>query len=183
MFISVSSYYSKTSFTMTQLQLYIPYIRNNITRSVLAYYFRNENIGDIVRAQMYSKIHNNETYYSALIQISLYNTSRAKEFYTKLHLEGGYRFIYDEEAAYYWLVKLYDKQYASQKNIDDVTPVNGLNVPIDYVTRSNYVMTDNMPMNISIKFHDYLYDVISFENMTREINTTIRNYTYELYGR
>jgi len=37
-------------------------------------------------------------------------------------------------------------------------------------------------MNISIKFKDYLYDTISFENMMREINTTIRNYTYELYG-
>lgn len=186
LFISISYYYSKNynknSFTMSQLLLYIPYIRNNITRSILTYYFRNENIGEIVRAQMYSKINNNETYYIALIQINLYNTLRAKEFYTKLHLEGGYRFIYDEEAEYYWLVKLYNKQHASQKNMDDVTPVNGLNVPLDYVTRSNYIMSDNMPMNISIKFHDYLYDAISFENMAREINTTIRNYTYELYG-
>jgi hypothetical protein len=37
-------------------------------------------------------------------------------------------------------------------------------------------------MNISIQFQDYLYDTISFDNMVREINTTIQNYTYELYG-
>ena len=168
---------------MSQIQIYIPYVRNNITRSILAYYFRNENIGTIVNAKMYSKINEHEKYYIALLQINLYDTTKAKEFYTKLHLEGGYRFIYDEEAGHHWFVKLYNKHLLLQKNIDDVTPVNASNIPLDYVTGSNYTMNEYTPMNISIKFHDYLYDAISFENMLREINTTIRNYTYELYGK
>lgn len=157
---------------MSQIQIYIPYIRNNITRSILAYYFRNENIGEIVRSQMHNKRNEYETYYIALLQINLYDTPKAKEFYTKLHLEGGYRLIYDEEAGYHWFVKLYNKQPLLQKNIDDILPVNGSNIPLDYT-----------PMNISCKFQDYLYDAISFENMLRDINTTIRNYTYELYGK
>ena len=100
---------------MSQIQIYIPYVRNNITRSILAYYFRNENIGTIVRAQMYSKINEYEKYYIALLQINLYDTTKAKEFYTKLHLEGGYRFIYDEEAGHHWFVKLYNKRLLLQK--------------------------------------------------------------------
>lgn len=168
---------------MSTLQLYIPYIRNNITRSILAYYFRNENIGTIVRAHLYNKCNEYETYYIALLQINLYDTPKAIEFYTKLHLDGGYRLIYDEEAGYQWFVKLYNKQLILQKNIDDVTPVNGSNIPLDYVSGSSYIMNEHMPMNISIKFQDYLYDAVSFENMLRDINTTIRNYTYELYGK
>lgn len=168
---------------MSQIQIYIPYIRNNITRSILAYYFRNENIGTIVSAQMYNKINEYEKYYIALLKINLYDTTNAKQFYTKLHLEGGFRLTYDEEAGYHWFVKLYNKQLLLQKNIDDVTPVNSLNIPLDYVSGANYMLNEDAPMSISIKFQDYLYDAISFENMLRDINTTIRNYTYELYGK
>ena len=66
-------------------------------------------------AQMYSKINEYEKYYIALLQINLYDTTKAKEFYTKLHLEGGYRFIYDEEAGHHWFVKLYNKRLLLQK--------------------------------------------------------------------
>lgn len=161
---------------MNQIKLYIPYIRTNITRSILAYYFRNEDIGDIVHAQLYSKMNDYETYYNAFIHVNLYDTPKAKEFYTKLHLEGGYRFIYDEEAGFHWFIKLYNKQLILQKNHDDVIPVNSANIPLDYVNQ-------HASMNISTKFYDYLHDVISFENMARDINTAIRNYTYELYGK
>lgn len=167
---------------MTQLQLYIPYVSNNITRSIISYYFRNEDIGDIVKANMYGKINNGQPYFVAVMTIKLYNTYKAQEFYTKLHVEGGYKFIYDEEAMHYWLVKLYNKYNVQQKNNDDIMPVNNENIPIDIVPYSHYTMNEFSPMNISKQFQDYLYDAISFENMLRDINVTIRNYTYELYG-
>jgi len=167
---------------MVQLQLYIPHISNNITRSIIAYYFRNENIGDIVKANMYNKISSGQPYFVAVMTINLYNTNRAKEFYTKLKLEGAYKFIYDEEATYYWFIKLYDKHSLYEKNNDDIMPVNKQNIPLDMIGHYGYTMNERSPVNFAVKFQDYLYDAISFENMIREINVTIRNYTYELYG-
>ena len=167
---------------MAELQIYIPYIPNNITKSILAYYFRNENIGEITNSKMCNKINNGQTYFIGIMNIRLYNTQKAKEFYTKLHLDGGYRFVYDEEAMFYWIVKLYNKNTCLHKNNDDVVPIHKNQVPIDMIPYSNYTMNEFSPINISIKFQDYLYDAIAFENMAREINTTIRNYTYELYG-
>lgn len=166
----------------TQLTVYIPYIRNNITRSILAYYFRNENIGDIVKASLYSKTNAGEVYYIGLIKVNLYDSIKAKEFYTKLQLEKYYKFVYDEEAESSWLIKLYSPHVLSHYNRNDIIPINNANIPLDYVHGSNFTMDDHQPMSISIKFQDYLYDTISFDNMMREINTTIRNYTYELYG-
>ena len=165
-----------------QITLYIPYICNNITRSILAYYFRNENIGEITNAKLYSKMNAGEIYYIGLIKVNLYDSIKARDFYTKLHLDKFYKFVYDEEAGFCWLIKLYDPYMLSQKNDDDILPINSLNVPLDYVHSSQFTMIEHEPMNISIKCKDYLYDTISFENMMREINTTIRNYTYELYG-
>ncbi len=165
-----------------QITVYIPYIRNNITRSILAYYFRNENIGDIVNANLYSKRNEGEIYYIGLLKINLYDSTRAKEFYTKLYLEKVYKFVYDEEAEFSWLIKVYNPYMLPQKNNDDIVPLNYDNIPLDFVHRSQFMIDEHQPMNISIKFKDYLYDTISFENMMRDINTTIRNYTYELYG-
>ena len=165
-----------------QLILYIPYIRNNITRSILAYYFRNENIGEIVKARLCSKMNAGEIYYIGLIRINLYNSNPAKEFYTKLQLNKSYKFIYDEEAEFCWLIKMYNPNMLLSKNNDDIIPLNNDNIPLDYVHGSRFTMNEHHPMNISIQFQDYLYDTISFDNMVREINTTIQNYTYELYG-
>ena len=165
-----------------QITVYIPYIRNNITRSILAYYFRNENIGDIVNANLYSKMNGGEIYYIGLLKVNLYDSNKAKEFYTKLQLDKYYKFVYDEEAGFSWLIKSYNPYMLTQKNNDDIIPINSANIPLDYVHGSQFTMDEHQPMNISIKFKDYLYDTISFDNMMREINTTIRNYTYELYG-
>ena len=166
---------------MVQLLIYIPYIPNNITQSIISYYFRNENIGEIVKTNMYNKMNNEQTYSVAIMTIILYNTNRAKEFYTKLYLEGGYKFIYDEEAAYYWLVKLYNVQTLQKNNNDDIMPVNSNNIPME-IKYPYYTMNEHSLMNFSVKFKDYLYDAITFENLLREIDVTIRNYTYELYG-
>jgi hypothetical protein len=164
-----------------QITVYIPYIRNNITRSILAYYFRNENIGEIVNANLYSKMIGGEIYYIGVVKVNLYDSNRAREFYTKLNLEQTFKFIYDEEAGFSWLIKLYNPYMLTQKNNDDILPVNSSNIPLDYVHGSQFMMDEHQPMNISIKFKDYLYDTISFENMMREINTTIQNYSHELY--
>lgn len=166
-----------------QLTVYIPYIRNNITRSILAYYFRNENIGDIVSAKLCRKMNAGEIYYIGLLKVNLYDSNKAKEFYTKLQLDKYYKFIYDEEAGFSWLIKLYNPYLLSQKNNEDILPISSDNIPMDYVNNSYFPMDEFPSMNISTMFQDYLYDAISFDNMVREINTTIRNYTYELYGR
>lgn len=165
-----------------QITVYIPYIRNNITRSILAYYFRNENIGDIIDARLYRKMTAGEVYYIGLIKVNLYDSNIAKQIYTKLQLDKYYKFIYDEEAGFSWLIKLYNTYTQSCKNNDDILPINSSNIPLDYVHTSQFMMDEFQPMNISIKFKDYLYDTISFDSMMRDINTTIRNYTYELYG-
>ena len=165
-----------------QITVYIPYIRNNITRSILAYYFRNENIGDVVNARLCSKYTEGELYYVGLLKLNLYDSNKAKDFYTKLCLEKIYKFVYDEEAEFSWIIKLYISPILQDNTQDDILPINAENIPLDYVHNSQFMMNEDQPMNISIKFKDYLYDTISFENMVREINTTIRNYTYELYG-
>lgn len=174
---------STFNFNMTKnIIIYIPYVANNITRSILTYYFRHENIGDVIKARMYNKMNNGETYYIALINIQLYSTKSAQAFYTKLSSDGYYRFIYDEEAEHHWLIKQYSSKLACRQNTDDILPVTNDNIPLDFVQQSNFVLNDNSPMKISIQFQDYLYDTLSFESMARDINTTIRNYTKEIYG-
>jgi hypothetical protein len=147
-----------------QITVYIPYIRNNITRSILAYYFRNENIGDIVNANLYSKMVGGEIYYIGLIKVNLYDSNKAIDFYTKLQLDKYYKFVYDEEAGFSWLIKWHDPYTLSQKNNDDILPINSSNIPLDYVHTSQFIMDEYEPMNISIKFKDYLYYTISFDN-------------------
>ena len=55
---------------MAQLSLYIPYIPDNITRSIIAYYFRNEDIGDIVNTHMLTKTNGEQTYSIALLKVN-----------------------------------------------------------------------------------------------------------------
>jgi|UniRef100_A0A6C0IJ75 hypothetical protein len=168
---------------MSQLILYIPYIADNITRSIISYYFRNENIGDIVNTRMHTNTSGSQKYSIALLKVQLYNTKKAMDFYTKVKLDGYYKFVYDEEAGYYWLIRLYDKYAVQHKTYDDITPVNSDNVPFEFTSlASSFAMNDQPTAKISNTFQDYLNDFISFENMSREIGMTIRNYTYELYG-
>lgn len=167
---------------MLEIQIYIPYILNNITKSIISYYFHNENIGEITNAKMYQNFNDRgELYFVGIMDIRLYNTEKAKDFYTKLYLNGGYRFIYDEEAMLYWIIRLYN-EIRLQKNNDDIVPINEYNIPIDIVEYSQHKINELMPITISTHFQDYLHDAFAFENMTREIDITIRNYTYELYG-
>lgn len=167
---------------MCELQLYIPYIPNNITKSIISYYFHNENIGEIINTRMYNKVNDTGVpYFVGIMDIILYNTEKAQDFYTKLYLNGGYRFIYDEEGMLYWIIRLYN-DVKIQKNNDDIVPINEDNIPIDIVKHSHYSINKLMPITIYTHFQDYLHDAIAFENITREIDMTIRNYTYELYG-
>jgi|UniRef100_A0A6C0IU99 hypothetical protein len=168
---------------MAQLSLYIPYIPDNITRSIIAYYFRNEDIGDIVNTHMLTKTNGEQTYSIALLKVRLYNTKRAMDFYTKVKLDGYYKFVYDEEAGYYWLIRLYDKNTIQRRNDDDITPVNSYKIPCDFSSLPSSFTVNEVPVaKISNTFQDYLNDVISFENLSREIGMTISNYAYELYG-
>ena len=105
------------------------------------------------------------------------------DFYTKVKLDGYYKFVYDEEAGYYWLIRLYDKNTIQRRNDDDITPVNSYNIPCDFSSLPSSFTVNEVPVaKISNTFQDYLNDVISFENLSREIGMTISNYAYELYG-
>ena len=166
---------------MVELQIYIPYIPTNITKSIISYYFHNEDIGEITNTKMSNQVNNKGLHYCVgIMNIRLYNTEKVEDFYTKLYLNGGYKLIYDEEAMLYWIIRLYNK-IQLQKNNDDIVPINEYNVPIDMVKYSHNI-NKLMPITIYTRFQDYLHDAIAFENITREIDMTIRNYTYELYG-
>lgn len=167
---------------MVELQIYIPYIPNNITKSIISYYFHNEDIGEITNTKMSNQVNDKgQHYYVSIMNIKLYNTEKAEDFYTKLYLTGGYRLIYDEEAMLYWIIRLYN-DVRLQKNNDDIVPINEYNIPIDIVKYSQYKINELMPITIYTHFQDYLHDAIAFENITREIDMTIRNYRYEVYG-
>ena len=105
---------------MSQIQIYIPYIRNNITRSIRLLF--SKNIGTVVDAQMYSKMNEYERYYIALLQINLYDTTKAKELALNYIWKGG--IVLSMMKRLDTGLEIVQQTTSSLKNIDDVTPVN-----------------------------------------------------------
>ncbi len=90
----------------SNIEIYIPRILGNVSRTNITWAFNNLNIGNTAKTDMHRKVNENGNRCTiAIIRLELYNTGADERLKTLLNARGVMHLVYDEEAFQYWEVK------------------------------------------------------------------------------
>jgi hypothetical protein len=96
----------QTKRNITVIPIYIPRMLGSINKKQIVDAFNDLNIGYTSNIEMYKRqnIHNH-TYYFTFLNLQLYKTSSATNFYNELINNGKLKLNYDKFSSNYWEVK------------------------------------------------------------------------------
>ena len=94
------------SSNLTIIPIYIPRMLGSVRKKLIVDTFNSLNIGYTSQIEMYQRrnVHNH-TYYFTFLNLQLYKTPAATNFYNELNNKGKLNLIYDEFTSNYWEVK------------------------------------------------------------------------------
>tara|TARA_B110000967_G_scaffold210097_1_gene270599 strand:- start:5645 stop:6133 length:489 start_codon:yes stop_codon:yes gene_type:complete len=156
----------------SNIEIYIPRILGNVSRTNITRAFNNLNIGNTAKIDMHRKVNENGHRYSfAFIRLELYNTGPAERLKTLLNTKGVMHLVYDEEAFQYWEVKQHVPKN-SRKRVDNA-PIQPREVAKIIINKWNDTVPECKISYCGITQQDRIDMIEEYEELQREISQLI----------